>query len=353
MQRIEPPPSFVIRTAESLREALNRMDWAEYLPGERILSRQLGVSRPTLRAALKILEDQKWIHTEPGRRRKILRLGSMHRSTGRILLLSREPESELPRASLLYVDYLRAFLRDAGWQLDFHYHPLFARSSPRLGGLLPRPDAADCFILFSLSSSVQKLFQEKNYPAVVVGSASEGVRLPALDIDYASAMRHAVGHLLARGRQNIVLFLSDSKLPGDQLTERGFLQAARQESKRCHAKVVRHLDDPSDIRHKLSQLLRSRESDSLGIIASRTLYALTLLSGLQRAGKQVPRDVSLICRDSDPMLDWTSPPISRYRISPERFALQLTHIVTEIARGRKKYHQVPALIPEFLPGKST
>src|SRR5205823_3119842 len=67
-----PRPSLVEQAAETLRRALRNGTWVERMPGERELSRQLDISRPTLRAALEELRAEGWLKVMPGRQRVIV-----------------------------------------------------------------------------------------------------------------------------------------------------------------------------------------------------------------------------------------------------------------------------------------
>ncbi|MFC4991424.1 FadR/GntR family transcriptional regulator [Rubritalea tangerina] len=51
-----------------LKKRINEANWSEYLPSERKLSADLGVSRPILRDALAILEAENWIARHPNGR---------------------------------------------------------------------------------------------------------------------------------------------------------------------------------------------------------------------------------------------------------------------------------------------
>src|SRR6185295_16411059 len=66
----QPVPGVKSRLAERLREALRTEilagRWIDRLPGERELSRELQVSRPTLRLALWALEREGLLHIRKG-----------------------------------------------------------------------------------------------------------------------------------------------------------------------------------------------------------------------------------------------------------------------------------------------
>ncbi len=353
MHRIQPAPTRVAQTADSLKAALQRASWTQGLPGERILSRDLGVSRPTLRAALEILERQKWIRTSRGRRRMIIPraegLAGSQNGLKKVILLAKEAEKDLSRMSLLYVEALRSRLQSAGYEFEFHFHPMLGRPSPRPGRrLLPGVAAASAFILFSLPEGVQRHCRNMGYPAIIAGSAADGVELPSLDIDYHGVGRHAAGFLMGRGHRQIALFTCDGGLKGDLLTQSGFLEAVSFRSDgEMHAEVIRHRDDSDDLRLKVRNLMKRGRAHPTGIIASRASHAVTILCELLRLGWQVPGEVSLICRDYEPVLDWTAPKIGRYGFFPERFAARLAKMTESVASGMGLPTRASLLTPEF------
>ena len=352
MHRIETGPTRVAQTVDFLRHAMSQKSWTQYLPGERILSRGLGISRPTLRAALEILEHQRWIHTEGSRRRLILPRTSARepgKNGQKILLLAKEPEKEMAGMSLLYVESLRHRLQSVGLEMEFHFHPMFGRNSPRLvKGLLPQAEAAAAFILFSLPEAVQRHCGERGYPAIVAGSSAPGVNLPSLDVDYQGVGRHAAGTLIGRGHERIALFICNGGLAGDRLTEAGFAETAESLKKRCiMAKIIRHRDESQDIQRKLKALMRVPASRPTGIVVGRARHAVTILCALTAQGLRVPEDVSIICRDFEPMLDWTVPQVGRYKFNPERFARRLAKLAEAVAGGQKALGKACLLVPEF------
>src|ERR1051325_840679 len=73
----QPVPGVKSRLAERLREALRTEilagRWSDQLPGERELSRELQISRPTLRLALWALEREGLLQIRKGQSCRIVR----------------------------------------------------------------------------------------------------------------------------------------------------------------------------------------------------------------------------------------------------------------------------------------
>jgi DNA-binding FadR family transcriptional regulator len=63
--------SLVAETRNVIQEAIQTGIWKDNLPGERLLCERFQVSRPTLRQALKQLENDGTLSNQHGHRRKI------------------------------------------------------------------------------------------------------------------------------------------------------------------------------------------------------------------------------------------------------------------------------------------
>src|SRR6266446_8562552 len=118
MRLIPKRASLAGQAAQLLRENLARGVWASHLPGERALSERLGVSRPTLRAALDLLRREGWLEVAHGRPTLILK--PSRRPAARqtnVALLTPVPLPAMPPFVLYWLDELRNELAASGFQL--------------------------------------------------------------------------------------------------------------------------------------------------------------------------------------------------------------------------------------------
>ncbi len=350
-----PRPSLAEQAAETLRRALGEGMWVGQLPGERELSRQLDISRPTLRAALDLLRTEGWLKVSPGRQRVIVNR-SRDRTTRRSLtvgMLTPLPLQEVSPFALCWMDKLREILARAGLQLEIHSGRRWYSRRPEkdLAALTQRAPAA-AWLLFVTNERMQRWFAQEKLPAVLSGSCHPGIELPSVDFNYRAVCRHAVGQFLRRGHRRIVLLIQDSDTAGDRESAEGFKEAFQTKLGVAATPIVAyHEGTPESIRQRLHGLLKAGSAPTAFLVA-RSMPALMTASELMRRGWQVPRDAAIISRDSDHFHEYFSPPLARYCADPEIHARRLARILLKLVRGETNQSFRVRIMPEFFPGES-
>ena len=352
--RMQPLPqrtSLVAQTAQLLREAIAAGDWARLLPGELELTRRLHIGRVTLRAALAELEREKLITSGQGRRREILAKPRAHRrataASRTVALLTPEPLHRLSSTTVFWIDELREHLDRGGKELEIHANPAASRrqAAYALDALVARFRSAG-WVLYRSTPQMQAWFREQGVPAVIAGSRHPGVSLPSLDVDYAAGCRHAAGQLLAKGHRHLAIVRPESNLAGDLQSVAGFHEGTGEEVPCAH-----HDGSIPGICAALAKLF-AREPRPTGLLIFHARHLLTAMGWLQRRGLCVPRDVSLICRDDQPFLEFVLPAPTRYQLDAKVFARKLSRLVASLVSGGSSHARQQQLLPTFLPGET-
>ena len=348
MDRLPQRNSLVAQTADVLREAISKGQWQRWLPGEIELTRRLHVSRVTIRSALAELERERLIRAGQGRRREVIckRQIEQKRKTSRsVALLSPVPIHQLPTSTVFWMDELREHLDSAGWPLDIRESPAVYSRRPghALEELADRNHPAG-WVLFRSTLEMQRWFSERDQRAVIVGSRHEGVALPSVDVDYSAGCRHAAGRFIANGHRRLAIVRPDTKLAGDLESVAGFHSGLAQA-----APSALHDNTVSGICAALDRLF-SRKPAPTGLLVFHASPFLTVLGWLQRRNLRVPRDISVICRDSEPFLESVLPTPSRYTLNPKVFARMISRLVASLVIGGSTRPSLQRIMPNYVRG---
>ncbi len=349
--------SLSVQVLQLLRREIEAGRWAKWMPTERALSKQLQVSRRTVRGAMDQLRREGVISSHVGLGTRVLRrpaggwaAAHPERSIG---LLMPEP-IDISRPYLtLWIDQLKSLLIDHGVVLQIHVGRQFFR--PGGGEWLRRllkQHAHTCWILALSNATVQRWFFENKVPAVVAGALHPGIDLPAVYVDTGALGRHATGRLLAGGHTNVMFISEFSPSPGAAAAEAGFSQEVQRVRERGVRGEVVHLDaEPQVYRRAVERLLRQKSRAS-GIICLNPLAALTVLTTLMNYGVRVPQDMSLITTYGDPFMRFVLPEPTRYSYRPDAFAMKLCRLAVQIVSGEKPLVRAVRLMPTFIKGET-
>jgi LacI family transcriptional regulator len=342
----------VAQLVNVLRREIAAGVWGQRLPGELPLCEHFKVSRATLRAALGELEKEGWLTAQKGRRREIRLLPG---STDpfplqkKVVLLSPVSVREVTPGALFWMDELRTELAMAGYQLSIHISQAVYKASPaRALETLTGSLRAAGWVLYLSSQPMQQWFTRQRLACVITGSRHPDIPLPAFDVDYHAACRHAVGLFLARGHRRLALIIPRSSAAGDRQSEDAFLAAASG-TPEVDAQICHHDGTAHGICVLLDRLL-ARPAAPNGFLVTKPTHVLTVMSHLARRGVHLPKAASLIARDDEPFLAHLVPTVARYTVDQKLFARRVSHKVLDLLHGGKLEGSDSLIIPKFVPG---
>ncbi len=336
-----------------LRDGIRHQLWTQHLPGELKLCQRLQVSRTTLRAALATLTRERWLRSSQGQRREIVQTRRPRRTpdrTGPVVLLTGAPLDSMVGIMMYLIDDLRDQLAKGGFEFEVH------ASRQWLGR---RPDAAlerlararrpVAWVLVSCPLAVQRWFMNSGLPCVLAGSCHPGVMLPTVEVDFQSLGQHAIWQFANRGHRKVALLVPALGMAGEVKIVNG-AQAAARTARGLDLQIVEHDGTPSSVKRRLETLFeRNRPT---GLLVAGAPYLVTVMTMLAGAGIRVPADVSVICRDSEPFLDYVLPPLTRYAVNPMDFARRLSRTAIALAQGGSAPVRHQMLEPKFMVGET-
>jgi DNA-binding LacI/PurR family transcriptional regulator len=190
------------------------------------------------------------------------------------------------------------------------------------------------------------LLADRRLPTVMVNASIDGLPFPRVSCDDAVAADQAMTHLRSLGHTRIGLLMG----PPDHVPSRRKIAAAQAIAK-GHGSAI----DPADIVHSLYSLeaaqaatVRLLARGVTGIICASDPMALGAIRAVRRAGRSVPRDVSVVGFDDSALMNCTDPPLTTVRqpIEPMgRMVIEL--LVGQMAGGmgnRDEYFFEPELV---------
>lgn len=341
------------QAAAALRAAIESGQLADPLPGEIELARRLGVSRPSLHAALAQLARHGLLEIRKGRRTRVVPRPTVRvRAPGKptIAALAVGPDAQFLAQTPVML-HLRAEAMSRGFEWE---HILDRRlASPAGAARLRRLIAGrreTCWVLHSCPARVQRAFAEARVPALVLGSCAPGVALSSVDLDFRSVGWHAAGMLARQGHRRIVLVLPANPLPGDAACREGFVAyfarqnytGARLTELTLHAPAPRHL---ARLRAALAG-----PHPATAVFAMREVNAVAVYTHILALGLAVPGDVSVVSRDTHPLIDAALPHLARYASSPPRQAALALRVAQALLAGRPGPVRARRVTPQFLAG---
>lgn len=338
------------QVADRLREELLRGDWGDLMPGVDRLAPDLGVSRKTVEAALRILRREGLLVPQGAGRRSRIELpeGEQIHQGLRVVILQSEPMDR----TFDFMVHLEHELIKAGHTVSFAEKCLSdLRMKPeRVAKIVGRTEA-DAWVVVCGSREVTDWFVKQKIPAFALFGRRRGLPLPRAGPDKLAAMEAAIRSLIELGHKRIVLLARTSRrLPEPGAPERAFMA---QLAASGITPGSYHLPDwevsAEGFHDRLDSLFRVTPPTAL-IIQEATFYVAALQFFANR-GLRVPQDVSLICTDADPAFQWCQPSVAHIRWDSRPLVRRIVGWAANVSCGKEDV-RLTMTRAEFVPGGS-
>lgn len=345
--------TLVSQTIAVVEHGIRSARWAGQLPGQHELCGELVVSRTTLRSALQELAARGLIDLRQGRPMTIRRCETVMpvpRRLTTVVLLLPEPVWRLRPSIAQWVSELRPLLLRSDLELVLseggrHYRSRPAAQLERLVRLHPH----SAWVLFGSTRVMQQWFAERGLPVILVGPVFPGIDLPTVEYDHAAIAQHAASTLAAAGHQHTAILLQRTGSAADATTCDAF--AAGRLVGAPPPLVFEHDGTLAQIESRLRGFARLPERPT-AIFVTKSHAIPAVLTILPRLRLEIPRDVSVICREDDPFLAYLVPAVARYSSDSSAIARKLAVGLARLARGEGVKFTHDRLMPRFVAGYS-
>lgn len=340
--------SAVEQVAGHLREEMSRGNWGELMPGVDRLASDLGVSRKTVEAALRILQREGLLVPQGAGRRSRIEFPLVEPVAQglRVVILLSEPMDR----NFDFMVQLEHELTKLGHTATFAEKCLSdLRMVPQRVARLVERTEADAWVVVCGSREVMDWFAEQRIPTFALFGRRRGLLLPRAGPNKLPAMAAATRSLIELGHRRIVLLArTGRRVPEPGAPERCFMAelAAHGITPGSY-----HLPDwdlnVKGFHARLDSLFQLTPPTAL--IIQEAVFYVAALQFCANHGVRVPQDVSLICTDDDPIFSWCQPSVAHIRWDSRPLVRRIIRWAANVSCGKEDMRQtwMPA---EYVPG---
>lgn len=283
-----------VQLADYLRHCLAEGRLSDPLPGMRLWSKQLGVSRRTLQATVKELQQEGLFTVK----RRGVRLAHTTAPAG-----ASTPAAP-PRVQVLldaaYRHHINNYLETLSTlqeRLLLHGVELkweICRPS-RLREIARQPATPQVLlVLASLPPVYQRLFAESGQPAIVLGEVAAGLDLPFINANQSAAVRHAAFKLLQRGFTQLTLVHVNADAAGIKSALAAFQEAcAGWPRQPVTARLIPTALDQTSLQQTARRLARGVK-DRQGFVVLAPVPIGLVVTALLQHGIAVPAQADVV-----------------------------------------------------------
>jgi len=323
--------------ADHLRGEILRGAFGETMPGIKKLVRGLGVNSSAVTDALKQLQVEGILAGQGERRRhRIVQGNSTPPPALRIAFL---PFDSASRVEPLNLEVLR-ILTERGHDPFFTGKTLVdLQIDPRRVAGMVGQTRADAWIVTAAPKAVLEWFIRRKLPTFSLYGALSGLPIAGVLPESAPVLIDLIRRLIGLGHWRILMLLyrGQLELATARLAPMLLGEMERHGIATGSYNVPQWKDNPQGFRHMLDSMFKT--SPPTAMIIEEVPHLIATLQFCGQRGIRVPEDLSLICMEHRPELDYCMPPVTHLRWSSVLMTRRIASWANHLARGREDLRQ--------------
>jgi LacI family transcriptional regulator len=185
-------------------------------------------------------------------------------------------------------------------------------------------------------------------PIVLVNRYAEGYGFPSVSVDNAKGIALAVSHLAGLGHRAIAHIAGPQDVSTGLSRYRGFMAAMAEHGLPVDPAMVVHADAYSiEEGERCCRQLLSAGTKCTAVAAANDMLAVGCYSALEAAGRQCPRDMSVVGFNDMPFIDRLRPPLTSVSFPHYQVGAEAGRLILERIASNGEQPSVLLLEPEL------
>jgi len=329
-----------------LRAGLLSGHWTGTMPGEHRLAEEFAINRKTVKAALRMLENEGLlVNRGRGAQRRIVLPEDHAPSSLRVAILCHEQSDQT-------LDYLingKNKLEAAGHTVFYApSHLTELQMDVRRLARMVKKTEADAWVVIGGTSEVLEWFIQQKIPAFALYGRRHKLKIAGVGPDNIPALVEATRRLVELGHQRIVLLDSLFSVSEPGTAGSAFLDVLSAAGITTGSYNLPGWEGGLEGLYAYLDSSFQRTPPTAIIVGSSPTYFATQ-SFLVNRGIRVPQDLSLVCVNEDPYFKQCRPSVSHIRWSSRSVANRIVRWVRNISEGKEDTRQT-MIKAEFVEG---
>ncbi len=343
------------QVVKNIRENIESGRFSQTLPSERVLCRQLRVSRNTLRKALAILSNEGDIVSRRGAPTRILRnprrTEQISQNSKLVVIVSPTRLVDQRPYNILWIDALRSLLHDEGYTMQVYSDErLLRKFSPNVIHQLIDDLKPACWVLIDSGQTMQKIYQEREQPCIISGLTAEGIDIPNVGIDIKALAHYIFREADRKACKALNFYITQGESPGIQALQES-IQTLSKSKAFSHIKIdsiVLHVKDTQELCRHVSHIKNNEQK--VGLFILNPMLCITAISEALRIGLN-PQNLFIATSYLETVIEYVKPRPASFLFDHQLFARKLHSKIRKIINHETPEPASSMIIPKYNPGE--